>query len=121
MAESKVGFDQFFFDWFAGPASEARALAGPAKDRYQGARFDALKDLMGIFSPVRKDLLSDPYFQQDKPCSLLIDEIEAIWDAIATRDDWSAFEAKIASIRAMGALYEKLQVPPAAEATSTAA
>jgi uncharacterized protein YdiU (UPF0061 family) len=121
MAASKVGFDQFFFDWFAGPASEARALQGPAKDRYQGARFDALRDLMGIFSPVRKDLLSDPYFQQEKPCSLLIDEIEAIWDAITTRDDWSAFEAKVASIRAMGALYEKLQAPPAAEATSTAA
>jgi uncharacterized protein YdiU (UPF0061 family) len=114
LAESKVGFDQFFFDWFAGPASEARALAGPAKDHYKGARFDALRDLMNIFSPVRKDLLDDPYFQKDAPCSLLIEEIEAIWDAIAVRDDWSVLEAKIAEIRAMGALYEKLQTPSAA-------
>jgi uncharacterized protein YdiU (UPF0061 family) len=118
MAESKVGFDQFFFDWFAGPASEARALAGPAKDLYKGARFDAVRDLMNIFSPVRKDLLADPYFQRDRPCSLLIDEIEAIWDAIAARDDWSLLEAKIASIRAMGAVYEQLRNPPASAATS---
>jgi uncharacterized protein YdiU (UPF0061 family) len=120
MAESKVGFDQFFFDWFAGPASVARALSGRAKDHYKGSRFDALRDLIGIFSPIRKDLLDDPYFQNDAPCSLLIDEIEAIWDAIAKRDDWSVFEAKIAGIRAMGALYDKLAAPPAPETTSTA-
>jgi len=31
-----------------------------------------------------------------------IEEVEAIWDAIAQRDDWSPFEAKIAAIRRMG-------------------
>lgn len=108
MAESKVGFDQFFFDWFGGPASESRALAGRTKDHYKGARFDALRDLMNIFSPARKDLLADPYFQKDAPCSLLIDEIEAIWDAVAARDDWSAFEAKVNQIRAMGGLYDQI-------------
>jgi len=31
-----------------------------------------------------------------------IEEVEAIWDAIAQRDDWLPFEAKIAAIRRMG-------------------
>jgi hypothetical protein len=33
---------------------------------------------------------------------MLIDEVEALWAPIAERDDWSAFHAKIAAIRAMG-------------------
>ena len=31
-----------------------------------------------------------------------IEEVEAIWAAIAERDDWAPFEAKIAAIRRMG-------------------
>ena len=34
---------------------------------------------------------------------MLIDEIEALWDAIAERDDWSMFEAKVEDVRTMGA------------------
>jgi hypothetical protein len=33
---------------------------------------------------------------------MLIDEVEAIWDAIADADDWSKFDAKIAGIRRLG-------------------
>ena len=33
---------------------------------------------------------------------MLIEEVEAIWAAIAERDDWGPFEAKIAAIRRMG-------------------
>ena len=35
----------------------------------------------------------------------LVDDVEAIWAPIAERDDWSAFEAKIAAIRQMGEAY----------------
>jgi uncharacterized protein YdiU (UPF0061 family) len=38
-----------------------------------------------------------------EPCSMLIDEVEAIWAAIAERDDWAPFHAKIAQVRALGA------------------
>ncbi len=31
-----------------------------------------------------------------------IEEVEAIWDAIAARDDWALFEAKVAAVRRMG-------------------
>ena len=33
---------------------------------------------------------------------MLIDEVEAIWSRIAEADDWSAFEAKVAALRASG-------------------
>ena len=35
-------------------------------------------------------------------CSMLIDEVEAIWSAIDERDDWGPLHAKVAAIRAMG-------------------
>ncbi len=48
-----------------------------------------------------------PYWRGE-PCSMLIDEVEMIWSHIAEADDWSAFDAKVASIRAMGdALVEQ--------------
>jgi hypothetical protein len=40
---------------------------------------------------------------------MLIDEVEAIWEPIATRDDWSLLEAKIISVREMG---DALQLQP---------
>jgi hypothetical protein len=33
---------------------------------------------------------------------MLIEEVEAIWAAIAEADDWAPFEAKVAAIRQMG-------------------
>ena len=41
---------------------------------------------------------------------MLIEEVEAIWSAIAERDDWGPLEAKIAAIRRMG---EAHGIPPA--------
>jgi hypothetical protein len=32
---------------------------------------------------------------------MLIDEVEAIWSAIAEKDDWAPFEAKIEEISSM--------------------
>jgi hypothetical protein len=33
---------------------------------------------------------------------MLIDEVEAIWVAIADRDDWTPFDSKVAAVRRMG-------------------
>lgn len=59
--------------------------------------------------------LEHAYFQRSKPSTLLIDELEAIWAAIAERDDWSVFAAKIEEIREIGAAYSAIA------ATGTAA
>ena len=45
------------------------------------------------------------YWADAAPCGLPIDEIEAIWARIATADDWSMFDAKLAAIeRLRGAM-----------------
>jgi hypothetical protein len=38
-----------------------------------------------------------------------IEEVETIWDAIATSDDWSLFNAKIEAIRRMGEAMAEYQ------------
>jgi hypothetical protein len=32
------------------------------------------------------------------PCTLLIDDVEALWAAITERDDWGPFDAKLEAI-----------------------
>ena len=46
----------------------------------------------------RPERLNHPYFSQSAPVSLVIDEVEALWEPIAEADDWSAFAAKTAHI-----------------------
>ena len=96
---SRIGYDQFFFDWYGGAPSEVRAKASPNADAYAGAGWDAVRRDLERHSPTHPERLADPYFARKVPCSLLMDEIEAIWKPIAARDDWSAFEAKVADIR----------------------
>ena len=98
---SPVGYDRFFFDWHGGITRERRALAGEAGKHYTGPRWDALRRLLASYAPASGT--GPAYFAGDRPCTLLIDEIESIWSAIDQRDDWRPFEDKIAHIRAMGA------------------
>ena len=84
-----VGIDRFFFDAFGGMLPVG-----------YGAEWDAVRAALSDYAP-RKDR-SHAYWSGE-PCSMLIDEVEGIWAAIAERDDWSRLEAKIAAVRAMGA------------------
>ncbi len=101
LAESQVGYEQFFFDWYGGAASTTRAFAGPAAAFYRGDAFDALRRRLGEYLPLDAARLDAPYYRRPRPCTLLIDEIEALWDAIAARDDWSLFIAKLVEIEEM--------------------
>jgi hypothetical protein len=82
--------DRVFFDWRGG--------RDPGVERYPS---DAFRALAGALNG-RERALAHPYWSDPEPCSLHIEEVEAIWAAIAERDDWSPFEAKIAAIRRMG-------------------
>ena len=99
--ESQVGFEQFFFDWFAGPGSADRAAASPEADKYAGVYFDDLMDRLRAYDSHAASKLQSPYFAGNSPCTLLIEEIEAIWDRIADDDDWTAFEDKLEHIEIM--------------------
>jgi hypothetical protein len=40
--------------------------------------------------------LDHPYFARERPGTMLLDEVEAIWARITEIDDWSALTAKLA-------------------------
>jgi hypothetical protein len=49
--------------------------------------------------------LDHPYFRRPAPCTMLIDEVEAIWSPIAEANDWSALERKLSEIADMREAY----------------
>ena len=90
LRSQRVGIDRFFFDWQGGRT--------PAGEDYADGVFDDLRAAIeGRAVP-----LTHQYWSDEAPCSMLIDEVEAIWSAIADRDDWGPFDSKIAAIRRMG-------------------
>jgi uncharacterized protein YdiU (UPF0061 family) len=91
-------WEPFWFDWFCGPASEARAMAGPRAGLYGGEAFTAFRALLAEREPDRPERLAHPYFARPEPEEMLYDEVEALWSAIADRDDWSPFEAKLNAV-----------------------
>ena len=91
-------WEPFFFDWFCGPASEARAVEGPRRALYEGEGFRALRDKMARGTPDRPQRLNEPYFAASDPEELLYDEIEDIWASIDRSDDWSGFHGKLSRL-----------------------
>ncbi|WP_183506031.1 protein adenylyltransferase SelO [Methylobacterium brachythecii] len=110
MAKSHVPFEQAFFDWRGGLASEARAAASPAASFYAGDDFRPVHAALQDLEAAEDVRLGHPYFAA-KPCTMLIDEVEAIWKPIADHDDWSAFVAKLAAIDEMADAYGTRPVP----------
>jgi uncharacterized protein YdiU (UPF0061 family) len=104
---SRAPFDQLHFDWYGGVASEARALRSPNAAHYRGPGFAALRDVLEAFAPVAPERLADPYWARERPVDLRIETVEALWDAIAYKDDWAPLEAHVAAIRHLGALLDE--------------
>ncbi|MGZ9099996.1 MAG: protein adenylyltransferase SelO family protein, partial [Brevundimonas sp.] len=95
-------WEPLFFDWFGGFASSARALQGPRGKLYQGEAFDAFRFALFEHAPDRPERLEAPMFATPEPEEMLIDEVEAIWAAIDTDDDWSPLERKLHRLRVAG-------------------
>ena len=92
--------DRVFFDWRGG--------RDPGAERYPSPQFRELAaKLKGRERPP-----SHAHWSDAEPCSMHIEEVEAIWSGIAERDDWSAFENKVAAIRRMGDAMTQ-DAPPA--------
>ncbi len=102
LAQSRMSYDQFFFDWYGGRASALRASRSPDASHYDAAAFEPVARGFETFSPSRPEALAHPVFARERPPTLVIDEIESIWERISHSDDWTAFHAKIASIGELG-------------------
>jgi uncharacterized protein YdiU (UPF0061 family) len=105
LSETKAPFEQTFFDWFGGLASADRAARSPSKDRYANPAFNPVRDALQGFSPRPEVDLGHAYFSKPFACSMLIEEVEAIWKPIADSDDWSVFHAKLEAIDEMREAY----------------
>ncbi len=62
------------------------------------AAFHAFRTAREGFTPT-PHALAHPYWEEAQPETLLIDEVEALWSAIATADDWGPLSDKLARIR----------------------
>lgn len=105
MTEKGAPYEQVMFDWFCGAPSEARADAGPLAELYAQDAFRPVREKLTAFRPARAGRLSHPYFARRNPCTMLIDEVEAIWAPVAEADDWSRFGEKLQAIAEMGEAY----------------
>lgn len=110
LAQSQIGFEQFFFDAFGGfDRFKEKAQSSQGAEKYQGKTFLDFEALFKGFRPTNLGVQQsrNDYFKGEAPCTLLIDEIEAIWAAIDQNDDWSPFHKKIEAIRSMGQAYDR--------------
>lgn len=65
-----------------------------------GADFAEVRALLADYRPRKA---RDTVFWDGPSVSMLIEEVEALWAAIADADDWAPFNAKIADVRRLGA------------------
>ena len=90
--------DHMFFDWRGG--------RDPGIERYGSDIFRSLASAL----EGRQHAPMHAYWSDQEPCSMHIEEVEAIWSAIAENDDWRPLETKVAAIRRMGeAMAEEQQ------------
>ncbi len=95
LAESRMSPDRFWFDWRGGQ----RRAGSPADAVYEGEAFAAFRTAIAG----RAGALPDhAYWGDAAPCTMLIDEVEALWAPIAASDDWAPLYAKIAAVRRLG-------------------
>jgi len=91
LVETKVQPDAFFFNNRGGRDAEGK-LAEVLKGH------DAITD-------------THPYWDEGAPQSMLVDEVETLWEAIAERDDWQPLEEKIRAVRRMGDAHGPAPTP----------
>lgn len=104
LGDSRAPFERFFFDWRGGLASAERAAASPSAAHYASESFAPVRAALQGLPPAADARLDHPYFAGE-PCTMLIEEVEALWAPIAERDDWSAFADKLAAIDRMAEAY----------------
>jgi hypothetical protein len=104
LTDSRAGWDQFFHDWTGGAASAARAASSPQAARYAEPGFASVRaGFEARTPPDAARRLAHPYFQRAQPVTMLIDEVERLWAAVAERDDWSLFAVKLADVEELRA------------------
>ena len=104
------GFEEVVFDWFGGRGD--RAMEGKRADRYRDIGFKDAAALLRAAPAASGLALDHPYFGRGDPVTMLIDEMEALWEPIVRDDDWGRLAAAAADIQMMGEAYGLRRVRP---------
>ncbi|WP_128892233.1 protein adenylyltransferase SelO family protein [Erythrobacter sp. HKB08] len=67
-----------------------------------------MAEALAAFSPMEPE---HDYWREGAPESMLIDEVETIWSAIAERDDWAPLYDKVARLRRVGEAHGRPPEP----------
>ncbi len=94
MVRDQIPIDRFFHDHRGG-------RVGSLADYGEARR--AFADIISDYSNPAPAAHS--YWLEQRPCSMLIEEVETIWDAIAADDNWQMLQQKIEAIRYMGSAH----------------
>lgn len=111
LGETKVGFEEFFYDWYGGSlrenASEAKnqMYSVAAFSQFRGLLDEMLKDGRVRMRAETPNILNTTYYQRGRPESILINEVESIWGSIDKADDWKPFQDKIVAMRERGRIH----------------
>lgn len=97
LATRARSIDRIFFDWRGG--------VDPGEGSYPSEPFRALARLLE--GREQQSARSHPYWSDPEPCSMHVDELEALWSAVAERDDWEPIKRKVNAIRRMGDALEQ--------------
>jgi uncharacterized protein YdiU (UPF0061 family) len=105
LTDTGLSWPQVHFDLFCGQASAQRWADSPLAAAYRDTAFHPVRDGLLARDPARPERLGHAYFQAVRPETLLIEDVEGLWDAIAADDDWTLFEAKLNDIETMRLAY----------------
>jgi serine/tyrosine/threonine adenylyltransferase len=96
LSAKTVEIDRFFFDWRGG----RRRGPSPADEQYLGEAFADFRNLIESYE--RAVELRHEYWSGEGPCSMHIEDVEAIWSHIDEEDDWTPLYGKVEAILRMG-------------------
>ncbi len=106
LEQIQAPFEQVMFDLFA--MQPTRLEHSPQAELYRSASFSPVREQLAALSVHPGANPDHAYFQQIRPRTMLIDEMEALWAPIAETDDWTAFNSALGEIETMRQAYAPL-------------
>jgi len=100
-------FERTLFDFHSGFARHGWTRS-PFSAQYGSTAGKNLLECLKSFEPLDESHVRHPYFQQSHPETMLIHEIETLWQAIALDNKWQMLQSKIAKIRSYRGAYSPL-------------
>lgn len=103
---TQAPIEQVLFDLRGGVPASDRMTASPIAEHYAHETFAAVSSLLtSSFRTSDGANLDHPHFKRATPRTMLIEDVESIWEPIANADDWSRFQICMDEIAEMRSAY----------------